>query len=79
MTPLRKQNNLEPRSGAERSSSDHSLHPCAGAPYVRDGDRQPSENELDGARFQGRHVAETAKALLHGRGEAMLASSSKIS
>ena len=30
-----------------------------------DGSRQPSENELDGARFQGRHVAEiTAK--LHG-------------
>ncbi len=30
-----------------------------------DGSRQPSDNELDGARFQGRHVAEiTAK--LHG-------------
>lgn len=27
------------------------------------GDRQPSENELEGARFQGRHVAEVAAAL----------------
>lgn len=42
-----------------------------GAPYGAttiaggDGSRQPSANELDGARFQGRHVAEiTAK--LHG-------------
>ena len=31
------------------------------------GDRQPSANELDGARFQGRHVAETAAALVRGR------------
>jgi NAD(P)H dehydrogenase (quinone) len=30
-----------------------------------DGKRQPSENELDLARFQGRHVAEIAKKL-HG-------------
>lgn len=28
-----------------------------------DGSRQPSENELDGARFQGRHVAEIANRL----------------
>ncbi|WP_120996581.1 NAD(P)H:quinone oxidoreductase [Stutzerimonas urumqiensis] len=27
------------------------------------GDRQPSDNELDGARFQGRHVARVAAAL----------------
>ena len=27
------------------------------------GERMPSENELDGARFQGRHVAEIAKKL----------------
>lgn len=33
-----------------------------------DGSRQPSENELDGARFQGRHIAETAAALRRGRG-----------
>lgn len=31
------------------------------------GDRQPSANELDGARFQGRHVAELASALVTGR------------
>jgi NAD(P)H dehydrogenase (quinone) len=31
------------------------------------GDRQPSANELDGARFQGRHVAEIAAALGRGR------------
>jgi NAD(P)H dehydrogenase (quinone) len=31
------------------------------------GDRQPSANELDGARFQGRHVAEIAAALVRGR------------
>jgi NAD(P)H dehydrogenase (quinone) len=30
-----------------------------------DGDRQPSGNELDGARFQGRHVARIAAALAH--------------
>ena len=28
-----------------------------------DGNRQPSENELAMARYQGRHVAETAKKL----------------
>lgn len=31
------------------------------------GDRSPSENELDGARFQGEHVARTAIALSEGR------------
>jgi NAD(P)H dehydrogenase (quinone) len=31
------------------------------------GDRQPSANELDGARFQGRHVAEVALAMTLGR------------
>ena len=34
-----------------------------------DGSRQPSENELAGARFQGRHVAEIAARLVHGAGE----------
>lgn len=33
-----------------------------------DGSRQPSANELDGARFQGRHTAEVAAALKRGRG-----------
>ncbi len=33
-----------------------------------DGSRQPSSNELDGARFQGRHIAEVAAALRRGRG-----------
>ncbi len=28
-----------------------------------DGSRMPSENELDGARFQGKHIAEIAKKL----------------
>jgi NAD(P)H dehydrogenase (quinone) len=32
-----------------------------------DGSRQPSDNELDGARFQGRHVAEITNALVRGR------------
>jgi len=32
-----------------------------------DGSRQPSTNELDGARFQGRHVAQLAAALRAGR------------
>lgn len=31
------------------------------------GDRQPSDNELAGARFQGRHVAGIARALVAGR------------
>lgn len=34
-----------------------------------DGSRQPSENELAGARYQGRHVAEIAARLEHGAGE----------
>jgi NAD(P)H dehydrogenase (quinone) len=44
-----------------------------GAPYGAatiagpDGSRQPSQNELDGARFQGRHIAEVTTALLRGR------------
>jgi len=46
-----------------------------GSPYgattiaAGDGSRQPSQNELDGARFQGRHVAEIAGRLEHGGGE----------
>ena len=41
-----------------------------GAPYgattiaARDGSRQPTENELDGARFLGRHVAEITTKLV---------------
>lgn len=31
------------------------------------GDRRPSANELEGARFQGRHVADLAAALVAGR------------
>jgi len=44
-----------------------------GSPYgasalaAPDGSRQPSENELAGARFQGRHIAEIATALVRGR------------
>jgi NAD(P)H dehydrogenase (quinone) len=44
-----------------------------GSPYgattisAGDGSRQPSANELDGARFQGKHVAEITKALVAGR------------
>jgi len=43
-----------------------------GSPYgattlaKADGSRQPSENELEGARFQGRHVAEIATRLARG-------------
>ena len=42
-----------------------------GSPYgattisAPDGSRMPSETELDGARFQGKHIAEIAKRL-HG-------------
>ena len=32
-----------------------------------DGSRQPTQNELDGARYQGRHVAEITAALVRGR------------
>ena len=35
-----------------------------------DGSRQPSGNELEGARYQGRHVAEIAAELKRGRGSA---------
>jgi NAD(P)H dehydrogenase (quinone) len=44
-----------------------------GAPYgastiaAPDGSRQPTENELAGGRFQGRHIAEITAALLRGR------------
>lgn len=34
-----------------------------------DGSRQPSANELEGARFQGRHVAEIAARLERGAAE----------
>jgi len=43
-----------------------------GTPYgastlsAGDGSRQPSANELDGARYQGKHVAEITKKLLAG-------------
>ncbi|MBN3846820.1 MULTISPECIES: NAD(P)H:quinone oxidoreductase [Burkholderiaceae] len=46
-----------------------------GAPYGAttlagaDGKRQPSDNELDGARFQGRHIAGITTALLRGRNQ----------
>jgi NAD(P)H dehydrogenase (quinone) len=33
-----------------------------------DGSRQPTQNELDGARFQGRHVAEITSRLHGGAG-----------
>jgi len=44
-----------------------------GAPYgattiaAADGSRNPSENELAGARYQGRHVARLAMELQKGR------------
>lgn len=46
-----------------------------GSPYgastlAGEGERQPSNTELDGARFQGRHVAETTAALVRGGREA---------
>lgn len=37
-----------------------------------DGSRQPSETELDGARFQGKHIAEIANKLFSEVGEAEL-------
>jgi NAD(P)H dehydrogenase (quinone) len=33
------------------------------------GSRQPTENEFEGARFQGRHVAEIPATLKRGAGE----------
>jgi len=49
-----------------------------GSPYgattiaAGDGSRQPSETELDGARYQGRHIAEIANKLFSEVGEAEL-------
>lgn len=46
---------------------------AGGTPYgastiaAGDGSRQPSATDLDGARFQGRHVAEITAALVRGR------------
>ena len=37
--------------------------PYGAATIVGHNDREPTENELDGARFQGRHVAEIANKL----------------
>ena len=34
--------------------------PYGAATIVGHNDREPSENELDGTRFQGRHVAQVA-------------------
>jgi NADH:flavin oxidoreductase / NADH oxidase family len=39
----------------------------ASTPAGTDGKRQPSENELGIAQFQGRHVASVARALVLGR------------
>jgi NAD(P)H dehydrogenase (quinone) len=39
----------------------------AGTLAAPDGSRRPSQNELGIARFQGRHVAEITRALVHGR------------
>lgn len=39
----------------------------AGTLAGSDGSRRPSQNELGIARFQGRHVAEITRALVHGR------------
>jgi NAD(P)H dehydrogenase (quinone) len=45
--------------------------PVGGSPYgastLAGGGRQPSEQDLDGARFQGRYVTEIARALVLGR------------
>ncbi|WOH46990.1 NAD(P)H:quinone oxidoreductase [Bradyrhizobium sp. sBnM-33] len=41
--------------------------PYGASTLAGEGERQPSANELDAAAFQGRHVAETAAALLRGR------------
>jgi len=55
-----------PYSAAGQSTLDEI---SGGSPYgattiaASDGSRQPSENELDLARFQGRHVAEIAVRL----------------
>lgn len=46
-----------------------------GTPYgattiaAGDGSRQPSQNELEGARFQGRHVAEIANRMFPSKGQ----------
>jgi NAD(P)H dehydrogenase (quinone) len=50
-----------------------------GTPYgastlAGDGDRHPSDNELEGARFQGDYVAETVTALVRGKREALVRS-----
>jgi NAD(P)H dehydrogenase (quinone) len=45
--------------------------PVGGSPYgattLAGGGRQPSEQDLDGARFQGRYVTEITRALVLGR------------
>jgi NAD(P)H dehydrogenase (quinone) len=49
--------------------------PVGGSPYgastLAGGGRQPSEKDLDGASFQGRYVAEVARALALGRRHAV--------
>ncbi|MFW8177687.1 NAD(P)H:quinone oxidoreductase, partial [Klebsiella pneumoniae] len=46
---------------------------AGGSPYGAtsvtgsDGSRYPSENELDGARYQGAHIAKVAHALTSGK------------
>lgn len=48
----------------------HGNSPYGASTLAGDGSRQPSTIELDGARFQGRHVAETTAALVKGRATA---------
>ncbi len=59
-----------PYSFQEQMSRDEIV---GGSPYgattiaAGDGSRQPGKVDLDGARFQGKHIAETAAALKKGR------------
>jgi NAD(P)H dehydrogenase (quinone) len=41
--------------------------PCGASMLAGEGERQPSANELNGARYRGRHVAEVTRAIVLGR------------
>lgn len=55
--------------GQQRMDEVSGGSPYGASTFARDGSSEPSNNELEAARFQGRHVAEIAAALLRGRRE----------
>jgi hypothetical protein len=55
---------MDPTRGERLDSKAREIEAALGR--LGDGSRQPSANELDGARYQGKHVAQIAAKLADG-------------